>query len=186
MVQIEKSTSEGMILQWVARARSNNNRHTIMTAIQIEADGDGFVAIATDGRRMHIATTDTDLPIGTWNYSETKESIVLTESDLEFCNWRRVVPENTKNIGNYKAHKYTKKSSGQFSMALFKLARETQATVNLIYLSDIADKNSSDWNVHMTKTTEGTNDVRKAITLTADNPFHSSDRKAVIMPMQLT
>lgn len=76
---------------WLIKALSKNERRPDICCIH----SDGYTAVATDGRRMHIWKAQPALPAGNWALvSKSKNLIVLSASNTTYPTWKQVVPVN--------------------------------------------------------------------------------------------
>lgn len=84
-------------MNFVARAMSTDKTRYFMTCVHVEhEDPDTIIAIATDGRRLHFAYLDIDVPDGDYNVLKAnKSTFILQPIDTggQFPNWRKVTPD---------------------------------------------------------------------------------------------
>ena len=106
-VRIDKYNPEHALLQAVAKARaSKHENREALKWLQIEPDGNNRLAVATDGRRLHIATLEgaTGIQPGQYEVISAKKSEIILDTVPDgperptYPDWRRVMPEATTQI----------------------------------------------------------------------------------------
>lgn len=143
MVSVEKGQTLFAALRWVLAARSPDDTRYFMNGLHVETEGNGYLWVATDGRRLHKATVSFDLlqPGEYKVVSETNKAIVLEGGqDFQFPNWRRVVPTSpiTETVqalffGVDRARESHPRGRHQSMWRLFRSA----PAMNLDYLADL-------------------------------------------------
>lgn len=92
-------------LLWVAAARSSDEERLILNHVAVQRDGLEYKIIATDGKRMHVATYDpgmfdddiANIEIGLYEViAKSAKFIVIAANDelelAKYPNWRSVLP----------------------------------------------------------------------------------------------
>ena len=159
--------------RFISGAKSKDQSRVFMTGIKIERVGKKTVIIATDGRRVHIATMDTlNIEPGYYEVKEkTRDFMILYPGapDANFPNWRKIV-EGLETQKHFKINLGNKTKAG-FSQALFSLFTATSAVINFEYLEPLGAVFNPEWDVYF-------NDSVKAHT------FINKDLMAIIMPLK--
>ena len=179
VIQIDKKSSQGRLIEWVARARSTDTTtRAFMTGVYIT----GAVAVATDGHRMHWAEPFGDLEDGLYTYATTKGDIVL-EPDTEhtFPNWKRILPKDYKSATEYIALPWTKTNKGEASIQICKLLRDLDININFDYLFALSADKSKTYGLPDPFAVEISKDDKWQSRAIA---FNRGDYHAIIMPMQ--
>lgn len=86
-------------IQWVALARSHDPTRCILQTIHIEAtDDEGiFIAVATDGRRLHAARIAGVFTEGNYRIVHANKSYLFMVEDKNagnYPNWKKVIPKH--------------------------------------------------------------------------------------------
>jgi len=90
-------------LMWVAAARSTDETRYAITTINVERAGEEWKLVATDGRRLHVATFDAGLfsddlqmiEVGLWEViTKTNKLIVIAPAEMSttYPDWRAIMP----------------------------------------------------------------------------------------------
>jgi hypothetical protein len=130
-------------LLWVAKARSKDPQRRIISGLHIEADPtyrDTVLAVATDGRRLHVAKLNVFLPPG--NYEIIRETpvnflAITAEDEGTYPRFQGVIPKcdpkDFKEIAVGIPRDQVEKGGYQFQIATAFHALN-QGSFNLIYL----------------------------------------------------
>jgi hypothetical protein len=136
-------------IKWAIAARANkDDMRFAVRCVRVEM---GCV-IATNGHRLHIATTDRDIPDGTYRVvTEVKDTIILELADKDdngfpftYPDYERVFPTHTHNgIADLSTH--TKAGKGveisHETNVLNHVLRQSQNCFNVKYLIDACPMN---------------------------------------------
>jgi hypothetical protein len=177
----------GFELLFLKRAVSTNEGKPAMNYIYIEPTdkGDGFIGVATDGRRLHVVeplNAEAEyhgLTAGYWKVlagGKGKSAQIARLEDSEtskfvFPNWRKVVPLEAPEFKTYFSGFSTKKRKGNFNGLAKFLHEFPEATaLNLLYLQDLGI--DCDWEVSW----YGAGKVLK---------FTETNHTAIIAPMMI-
>jgi DNA polymerase III sliding clamp (beta) subunit (PCNA family) len=170
-IMVSKNAPAWKAFRFISGAKSKDETRFFMTGIHIERAGDKTILVATDGRRLHIATVDTvDIEPGDYQVKEnTRDFMILypMDNDIQYPNWKRIVKtlETQKRV---KIDLAGTKNKADFSRSLYQLFQATGAAVNIEHLEPLAGR---EWDVYFSE-------KEKAHTFVAENLI------AIIMPMQ--
>ncbi|MDR1174091.1 MAG: hypothetical protein LBK83_01305 [Treponema sp.] len=169
-IMVSKNAQAWKAFRFISGAKSKDETRFFMSGIHIEHSGDKSVLVATDGRRLHIATVDTvQIKPGDYQVKEnTRDFMILypMDNEIQYPNWKRIIKtlETQKRI---KIDLVETKNKAGFSRSLYQFFQATGAAVNIEYLEPLAGR---EWNVYF-------NEKEKAHTFVAENLM------AIIMPM---
>lgn len=128
-------------IKWAIAARSFDETRKNIQCIKAESG----VIVATDGYRLHIATTERDIPDGVYTVVKTaKDMIVLDKSDIEYPDYERVFPTHTHNgIKDLSTHTSVSKGAAldHETNVLNHVLRQSQDCFNVKYLMDACPMN---------------------------------------------
>jgi hypothetical protein len=170
-IMVSKNAPAWKAFRFISGAKSKDETRFFMTGIHVERTGDKTLLVATDGRRLHIATVDTtQIEPGDYQVKEnTRDFMILypMDGEIQYPNWKRIVKtlETQKRL---KIDLVDAKNKAGFSRSLFQFFQATGAAVNIEYLEPLAGR---EWDVYF-------NEKEKAHTFIAENLM------AIIMPMQ--
>jgi len=107
MIELTRISDGFEALRWVAQARGDDEtRAGICQRISIQEDSKrGRVAIATNGKRLHLSEISDDIPAGEYEVKRaTVASLMLQEIDepATFPNWKAVIPDGDLKHGKVK------------------------------------------------------------------------------------
>jgi hypothetical protein len=154
-------------IRFLAEAVSTDTTRPFINVLHVEVDSGNKILTATDGRRLHQLTIPIEeLEIEEGYYTVIKKAgiITLTETgQVQFPNWRRVIPENTVNL--YEKMPIDKKRMEHTAYMLNRL----DIMISIDYLSSL---DGFIWNCR-----QDIGGRRKAVI------FESGERKAIIVPL---
>lgn len=206
IVTKEHATVDINKIRWVARAIDSARDKFGMHMLHVENAGNETRIVSTDGCRLHTTKiTGGILEPGNYTITDSKTILVFSEdTEHQFPNWQKVVPENTWSVGTFVPVPWKKNDTGGkgyggndhtkvLSPEIAKLILATECAFNLQYLFDIApiEKTLIEFDVAMVErptkdnrdsngaTTGNVDPRKKAVTFTTDG------RYAVIMPLSL-
>jgi len=156
---------------FVLRACDKHGSSPFTKALHVEQTKSGSRLIASDGKRMHVASIKTRVKPGDYNPAVTKDAIRLGKPirDVHFPNWERVVPKDTLPCGNLNL---SNTDISEKSPAYDSFVRQAGEQVNPQYLADLTKKT---WALYRQKV------KRKALLLKEIGA--KAETYAVIMPL---
>jgi hypothetical protein len=156
---------------FVLRASDKHGSAPFTKALHVEQTRTGSRLIASDGKRLHVASIKTRIRPGDYNPAVTKDAVRLGKPvrDVHFPNWERVVPTDTVLRGcvNIVNAVINEKSPEYVSFV-----RQAGERVNPQYLADLTKK---PWALYRQKV------KRKALLLKEHGA--KTETYAVIMPL---
>jgi DNA polymerase III sliding clamp (beta) subunit (PCNA family) len=100
-------------IKWALRAVSTDDARPEICGINVSYG----VICATNGHRMHLATTDREIPDGTYTVkSATKKLIVLEKNEYQYPDYERCIP---KVHSEYRKDVYTNGNRENYDMSTF-------------------------------------------------------------------
>jgi hypothetical protein len=170
-VIFEKRNKNFSFIRFLSEAAlTTDSTRPYFRLIHVELDGETKILTTTDGRRLHQLTVpDESLDIEPGDYTVIKKSdiitLTLTNTPIDFPNWRRIIPKNTVDL--YRGMSIDKRSMEEPVYLLNRL----DVAIKLDYLSDL---NGFTWNVRQ--------DIKGRSHAVI---FESGALKAVIMPLNV-
>jgi len=156
---------------FVLRACDKHGSSPFTKALHVEQTRTGSRLIASDGKRMHVASIKMRIKPGDYNPVITKDAVRLGKPvhDVHFPNWERVVPKDTQPCGcvNFANAVIDEKSPTYDSFV-----SQAGERVNPQYLADLTKK---PWALYRQK------EKRKALLLKEHGA--KTETYAVIMPL---
>jgi len=156
---------------FVLKACDKHGTAPFTKALHVEQTKTGSRLIASDGKRMHVASIKTRIKPGDYNPVITKDAIRLGKPvhDVHFPNWERVVPKDTQPCG---CVNFANAVIDEKSPAYDSFVSQAGERVNPQYLADLTKK---PWALYRQKV------KRKALLLKELGA--KTETYAVIMPL---
>jgi len=156
---------------FVLRACDKHGSAAFTKALHVEQTRTGSRLIASDGKRMHVASIKTRIRPGDYNPVIAKDAIHLGRPvrDVQFPNWERVVPKETIPCGYFNLSNTV---IDEKSPAYDSFVRQAGERVNPQYLADLT---KTTWALYRQKV------KRKALLLKELGA--KAETYAVIMPL---
>lgn len=104
LVAVSKGSMNEYI-QWVLRARSTDPIRHPLRHLRVETEKGEKKFVATDGKRVHVYTTDTTFAweIADGNYavvrSSKSETVLKPVDGIDYPNWRQVITTGARSVG---------------------------------------------------------------------------------------
>lgn len=93
--KIIQSPEQIKILKWLSKALSTDSNRAIINCLHVSTDGQ---AVATDGKRLHVAKEGLSIEPGNYRLRVSKNEAILTSEDGTYPDWGQIIPSGPEHI----------------------------------------------------------------------------------------